>query len=668
MRRAVPLFLVALATVPTSASAAWTPATDLAPRIEARASVKVAAAADGSALVGFEREDRVYLALKPSGAPLGALVDLGEGSNLAVAMAPSGRAVAAWSGSSDAPGLHVAVREPGGALTETPFVPSDRVIFTTTTVARDGRAFVGSNTTTRSSLLAVDAGSLTRTPLASGPVENVDAIALATQPTGDKAWFVVQSSRSDGTSAGLKLTTWQSTTGASDPQPFADGGTTTSVASLRAVDGIRPSFFWTNAATSGGRTSYTMHRAEPGNAPGETAELERLLLGAFSIPSISAVTSAVGSDGNTTVAWSATDADASTASISTRPGPGGAFGPKTPITGDLAPSSALRDLAVVPSIAPRTTVVELFGNRAFAGVVDPSGATYGPTSQITTPFGDYQSKLSAGGTGFGETIAAWLATGPNAKSTVQVTTNDEVAPALAVSSDVPASPSPGQRITFSATAVDRFSATGDITWDFGDGTTAAGTPVAHAFAAGTHTVTATVADAAGNVATKTLQVVVPGPPSATAPPAPTRVATPGVDTTVPKLTGLKLSASAFAVTKGKPTKGKGTTIRFTLSAAAKVELRVSSLVKGYVAGKKCATKKPRGKGKSKAKTKRCWIRKSLGLAGAPTAAVGANSIAFDGTVAGKALKPGTYELTAAPVPPLASHGTAAAIAKFTIKR
>src|SRR5947199_410218 len=80
----------------------------------------------------------------------------------------------------------------------------------------------------------------------------------------------------------------------------------------------------------------------------------------------------------------------------------------------------------------------------------------------------------------------------------------------------PSSPVVGQIVTFTATTVDG-TAPYTYSWNFGDGTTAAGSAATHAYAsASTHTVQVTASDSAAHTATKSKSVVV----TASAPPPP----------------------------------------------------------------------------------------------------------------------------------------------------
>ncbi len=144
----------------------------------------------------------------------------------------------------------------------------------------------------------------------------------------------------------------------------------------------------------------------------------------------------------------------------------------------------------------------------------------------------------------GDLVAYW-----QDGTSLWASTDDAGGPALAVS--VPESATAGAAVTMSATASDAWQATTVTGWQFGDGTTAEGASVQHAYAAdGLYTVTITVEDTLGNptTTTRTIQVGAPVPrggttpgggtgptPTPTPPPAaptPTSPTTPG---TLPRL-------------------------------------------------------------------------------------------------------------------------------------
>jgi chitodextrinase len=113
----------------------------------------------------------------------------------------------------------------------------------------------------------------------------------------------------------------------------------------------------------------------------------------------------------------------------------------------------------------------------------------------------------------GNGAAAWLKeTNPGGvfQYSIEAGFYDAAAPSLDAVS-VPASGAPGSPIGMAATASDRLS-TPTIAWSFGDGATASGPAVSHAYGApGAYSVTITATDGAGNVTSTSRSVVVIAP-------------------------------------------------------------------------------------------------------------------------------------------------------------
>jgi hypothetical protein len=135
-------------------------------------------------------------------------------------------------------------------------------------------------------------------------------------------------------------------------------------------------------------------------------------------------------------------------------------------------------------------------------VRDPSSG-WGPLQPISGQHAN-QTQPTASADALGD-----LATASAVQGTVTsaVVAAFDAAPPSVSDIAVSGSPLAGGALTFAATAADAWSPISAMPWSFGDGGTGAGSSVAHAFAnAGAYTTTVTVADAAGNVASKTLGV------------------------------------------------------------------------------------------------------------------------------------------------------------------
>lgn len=134
----------------------------------------------------------------------------------------------------------------------------------------------------------------------------------------------------------------------------------------------------------------------------------------------------------------------------------------------------------------------------------------------------------------------------------------------------------------------------------------------------------------------------PGPPPQppSSPPATVQPA--------PELLSLKLSPTAFVPAKSggpiatKTTKPpRGTTVSYTLSAAATVTFKVERATVGRKAGKTCVKQTPANRAK-----KPCRLYKALKPTFTHTGASGANSFRFSGRVGTTAAAPGSYRLIA----------------------
>jgi hypothetical protein len=137
----------------------------------------------------------------------------------------------------------------------------------------------------------------------------------------------------------------------------------------------------------------------------------------------------------------------------------------------------------------------------------PAGAAFAtavPISSATqTGFGEPRVATDTSG----NAIVAW-STGV---TRIAVAVNDVTPPAVSI--PPPAPVVLGNAVGLNAVAVDTWSPV-TLTWNFGDGTTASGTAVSHAYAtAGTKTATVTATDAAGNSASAAVVVTVTSPPS-----------------------------------------------------------------------------------------------------------------------------------------------------------
>jgi hypothetical protein len=341
----------------------------------------------------------------------------------------------------------------------------------------------------------------------------------------------------------------------------------------------------------------------------------------------------VADDGTTTVGW----VDAGGVKARTRPAAGGTFGAAQALPNTLTSPSG----PVLLSGGDGSTIAVWSG---VSGVNPVLGAARRPTAggafaALPNGPGTGNANVVAGGDDEGNASVAWTHTA-GGQSSVQATGIDAAGPTIS-GVTFPATGDALKPFTYGATLADRWSTpTGQ--WSFGDGTTGAVDGSKTYAAGGTFTATLTATDAVGNASTATRSITV-------APKKPGGGGGGGgshPDVVAPTLSATSLTNKTFAVNrKGKAEKAvaaaakRGTTIRFTLSEAAKVRVLIESATSGRKVGKTCA--KPTRKNR---KAKRCTrYRRSGAFDVAGTK--GANRHAFSGRIGAKSLKPGRYRAT-----------------------
>jgi hypothetical protein len=157
-----------------------------------------------------------------------------------------------------------------------------------------------------------------------------------------------------------------------------------------------------------------------------------------------------------------------------------------------------------------------------ASVLDPGGSWSAP-ADLTAP-GETSPPTIASGP-FGDPLAIWT-TSEGGEGIVRTATYDASGPVIRALT-IPAETTTGRSSAFSVAAVDGWSAIGGVTWNFGDGTTAEGAEVTHAYSLpGTYQVTVTVEDTAGNASSASGTVVVRREPPALPPGLPPIEVTP----------------------------------------------------------------------------------------------------------------------------------------------
>jgi hypothetical protein len=290
------------------------------------------------------------------------------------------------------------------------------------------------------------------------------------------------------------------------------------------------------------------------------------------------------------------------------------FGDAPPKAVRLASPGRLDDLAVArDGSAVALTDSGLQANDPTADVhasLSSHGAPFAPAEDVTGQQPTGRARLHQAAAAVapgGRLLTLWPSSGG-----LELSERDVAAPVFGAV-DVPPTATVGQPIAVAATATDNLSGA-TIRWDFGDGAKADGGSASHAFATpGDMQVTVTATDSEDNSVTLTRTVTVQAPPApapvpvpvppGTSPPGP--VIPPPGDRTPPSITRVSLTHTRFKLRTG-------TAFRLSLSEKANVSIAIAH-------------------GRTAAGT---LTRKNAGP--------GKLSVAFNGKLGRKALKPGSY--------------------------
>jgi uncharacterized delta-60 repeat protein len=308
-------------------------------------------------------------------------------------------------------------------------------------------------------------------------------------------------------------------------------------------------------------------------------------------------------------------------------------------------SAASTNIVSVPYGAitqPNGKLVLVGAATAIDNVARVIVARYSANGALDPSFGSggvVQSSLA----GSVATGAAWLPDGkivmsgaaPDAATTSQFAAMRMIMdlPPTAGFTAAPASATPGQAVAFDASSSgDSDGTISQVSWNFGDGGSGAGTTISHAYAQpGSYNVQATVTDDNGLTASASKTVTVSAPPVQVTPVL-----------KIPGLSGLTFTPAAFPAAPGGASIARttGTKIRYADSAAATTKFVVQRVLTGVKSGKSCVKRKSGMKGKS------CTRFVAVTGSFSHVDKAGANSFHFTGRIGRHKLAVGKYRLVA----------------------
>jgi hypothetical protein len=408
----------------------------------------------------------------------------------------------------------------------------------------------------------------------------------------------------------------------------SDDGTASAAAPQVAVDAQgNATAVWGEYDNVNGYVAQSARRP-PGSAWSAAVDL-----GAGDSPQV-----AVDPQGNATAVWTFSTTPGSAVRSSSRTAAGAWSDPV-----DMAVKSATDNVGY-PWVAtdPQGNVTAIWARFNSTDVIAQAtrrvagSSSWSPTADLTV--GRPITAIPAAGVDpQGHTTMVWSSTEDPWSGSSSV--YDPIPPVLGNFASTAAKTFVGGTFGMSVNPFDAWSAV-TVSWDFGDGQSAKGNAVTHAYSSpGQRTVTVTGTDAAGNTAQASQTFTIdpaPVPPG----PGPGPRPKPRPAPKAPVLSGLQQSNARWLTHKVKrgPKLPVGTTFRFKLDRAAQVRFAFSQIVAGRRVNGRCvkATKKHRGK----ARCNRSQAVGTLNVAGK----AGANSVAFRGTIRGRGLQPGRYRV------------------------
>jgi hypothetical protein len=263
--------------------------------------------------------------------------------------------------------------------------------------------------------------------------------------------------------------------------------------------------------------------------------------------------------------------------------------------------------------------------------------TWGTPAQVSAN-GEDASQAGVAIDAQGDAAAVWLRFDETSKVILAEGAGYDAAGPVMNALTVPAIATVGQPLAFSVSPFDVWSALGATTWSFGDGASASGSGVTHAYTTpGTYTVTVTSLDALGNSSSAQAAVSI-------------RSVVPALcmclQAVAPRVTRASLSHARFRVSKhatailAKAKPPQGTSFHFTLSEPASVKIAIERPAAGLRSGPRCLAPSDRLRRKH---AKHCPRTVAVGALIRPRETQGPDAVAFTGRLGSKPLSPGSYK-------------------------
>ena len=554
---------------------------------------RVAVAADGTTIVTWVEGPGARYSVRPPGGSFAPAVDVpapsgeGVGSAVEVAFDPQGNAAAAWvglmPGAPPAGGtnfrLRASIRPPGGAFGSPALLDS----------GFDNADAIGT-----------PAYSLNSVNVASAGPDLVVAWQMRCCFVGSEVSNIRFAIRSPGSGFGV--------TGTADSLAGSSGVSGPELAGSRSGSAIL-----VYVRETGPGTAAVAGCARPAGGSFSACEIEPV--SPSGTPPTSNPSVGMDAQGNAVATWSRevpTNTDPSLVQTAARSAASGTWSS----AGTFAePGTDLTDPRVAMSEAGPAILAWRRGLDRMDGAFRLGGAPFGGRRTLSQPGGSHifqELAMDAAGNG----AAVWERSMGMSAAGLQLSAFDGAGPQLRGLS-IPAAGATRQRLSFGVAATDVWSPVQSIGWSFGDGVSAPGAQVTHAYrgTGGSFTAAVTATDSLGNATTAA---------------RPLRIR----DRTRPVLSRLRMRFRRFAVGRARtPVVAqrlrRGSAFRFRLSERATVKIRID--------------RKLRRRGRTVHKKVKVLTRRGL--------RVGARRVKFSGRIRRRALRPGAYRATLTAIDP-----------------